>query len=107
MRKLGPLVIPFSASSQSFFINEGRYIFYRMVVYGNETVIPKLAQQLENWSKWSRKGGRVTASQRFFVFNTDIRVPDVAYTPRRYPLRPFIQVIIDVSLQALCSHLNC
>ncbi|GMF30025.1 unnamed protein product [Phytophthora lilii] len=56
VKKLGPLVNPVFGEQPAFFIDEGRFIPYRMVV--------------------------VTTSLGAFIFGTNVRMPDVAYTPR-------------------------
>ncbi|GMF13144.1 unnamed protein product [Phytophthora lilii] len=82
VKKLGPLVNPAFGEQPAFFIDEGRFIPYRMVVYGNEKVAAKISRILDEWATWSGEGGRVTTSQGAFIFSTDVRMPDVAYTPR-------------------------
>ncbi|KAE9019690.1 hypothetical protein PR003_g13264 [Phytophthora rubi] len=82
VKKLGPLANPVFGEQPAFFVDEGRYIPYRMVVYGNEKVAAKIGRVLDEWATWSGKGGRVTTSQGAFIFGIDVRMPDVAYTPR-------------------------
>ncbi|KAG6959722.1 hypothetical protein JG687_00008613 [Phytophthora cactorum] len=62
VKKLGPLVNPVFDEQSAFFIDEGRFIPYRMVVYGNEKVAAEIGAQLRNWSKCSGEGVRVTTS---------------------------------------------
>ncbi|KAG3145461.1 hypothetical protein PI124_g17178 [Phytophthora idaei] len=62
VKKLGPLVNPVFDKQPAFFIDEGRFIPYRMVVYGNEKVAAEIGAQLRNWSKCSGEGVRVTTS---------------------------------------------
>ncbi|GMF21038.1 unnamed protein product [Phytophthora lilii] len=87
VKKLGPLVNPVFGEQPAFFIDEARFIPYRMVVYGNKKVAAKIAELLGNWAKWSGEGGRVTTSQGAFILEQrpggpNVRMPDVAYTPR-------------------------
>ena len=81
VKKVGPLLNPVFGEQPAFFIDEGRFIPDRMVSYGMETVTAKIAAILDNWVTWSGEGGRVTSSQGAFVFGTNVRMPDVAYTP--------------------------
>ncbi|EEY60085.1 uncharacterized protein PITG_12378 [Phytophthora infestans T30-4] len=86
-KKLGPLVNPVFGEQPAFFIDEGRFCPYRMVVYGNMKVATKIARVLDEWATWSGKGGRVTTSQGAFILEQrlgkpNVRMPDVAYTPR-------------------------
>ncbi|GMF43458.1 unnamed protein product [Phytophthora lilii] len=85
--KHGPLANPVFGEQPAFFIDEGHFTPYRMVVYGNEKVAAKIASLLDEWAKWSGEGGRVTTSQGAFVLEQrprrpTVRMPDVAYTPR-------------------------
>lgn len=87
VKKLGPLVNPVFGEQPAFFIDRGRFIPYRMVVYGNEKVAAKIARVLDEWATWSGEGGRVTTSQGAFILEhrpgePNVRMPDVAYTPR-------------------------
>ncbi|CAI5712773.1 unnamed protein product [Peronospora farinosa] len=81
VKKLGPLLNPVFGEQPAFFIDEGRFIPYRMATYGMEILVAKIIRILDEWTTWSRIGGRVTSSQGAFIFNTDVRMPDVAYTP--------------------------
>ncbi|CAI5717418.1 unnamed protein product [Peronospora effusa] len=81
VKKLGPLLNPVFGEQPAFFIDEGRFIPYRMVTYGMEIVVAKIIRILDEWTTWSGIGGRVTPSQGAFIFGTDVRMPDVAYTP--------------------------
>ncbi|KAF1781910.1 Zinc finger C2H2-type/integrase DNA-binding domain [Phytophthora cactorum] len=58
VKKLGPLVNPVFDEQSAFFIDEGRFIPYRMVAYGNEKVAAEIGAQLRNWSKCSGEGVR-------------------------------------------------
>ncbi|ETO69764.1 hypothetical protein F444_13700 [Phytophthora nicotianae P1976] len=85
--KHGPLINPVFGEQPAFFIDEGHFTPYRMVVYGNEKVAAKIAQRLGNWAETSSEGGRVTTSQGAFILEQNtgkptVRMPDVAYTPR-------------------------
>ena len=83
VKKLGhPLVNPVFGEQPAFFIDEGRFVPYRMFVYGNEIVVAKITAKLGLWTTCSGEGGRVTTSAGAFIFGTDVRMPDVAYTPR-------------------------
>ncbi|KAK1946510.1 hypothetical protein P3T76_002063 [Phytophthora citrophthora] len=87
MLKLGPLVNPVFGEQPAFFIDEGYFIPYRMVVYGKEKVAAKITRLLDDWATWSGEGGRVTTAQGAFVLEQrarkpTVRMPDVAYTPR-------------------------
>jgi Uma2 family endonuclease len=56
-----------------------------MVTYGKENVAAEITAILRNWAKWNPQyGGRVTSSQGAFIIghSRDVRIPDVAYTPR-------------------------
>ncbi|EEY60099.1 uncharacterized protein PITG_12409 [Phytophthora infestans T30-4] len=86
-KKLGPLVNPVFGEQAAFFIDEGRFCPYRMVVYGNMKVAAKIARVMDTWATWSGEGGRVTTSQGAFILEQrpgkpNVRMPDVAYTPR-------------------------
>ncbi|CEG44242.1 Zinc finger, C2H2 [Plasmopara halstedii] len=87
VEKQGPLYNPVFGEQPEFFIDEGFFTPYRMVVYGNAKVAAKITSLLDGWSRWSGHGGRVTTSQGAFILEqgTDerkVRMPDVAYTPR-------------------------
>jgi len=62
-----------------------RLVPARMVVYGKEIVVAKIAELVGDWIKWTPNiGGRGTTSQGAFILgaNRDVRMPDVAYTPK-------------------------
>ncbi|KAJ3308122.1 hypothetical protein HDV04_001734 [Boothiomyces sp. JEL0838] len=62
-----------------------RLVPARMVTYGKEKVAGQIAGLLYEWIKWNSEiGGRMTTSQGAFILGTmrDVRMPDVAYTPR-------------------------
>jgi Uma2 family endonuclease len=85
--KHGPLANPVFGEQPAFFIDEGHFTPYRMVVYGNAKVAAKLTMLLDVWATWSAAGGRVTTSRGAFVLEQrtgkpTVRMPDVAYTPR-------------------------
>ncbi|KAE9044575.1 hypothetical protein PR003_g1943 [Phytophthora rubi] len=82
VKKLGPLVNPVFGEQPAFFIDEGRFIPYRMTVYGNEKVAFKIAVELGKWIDTTGQGGSGTTSHGAFIFDSDIRMPDVAYTLR-------------------------
>jgi len=49
-----------------------------------EAVVTKIAAQLEDWNIWCKQGGVVTTSQGGFkITDTEIRAPDVAFTPKK------------------------
>lgn len=81
-KKHGPLANPVFGEQPAFFIDESRYIPFRMVNYGNAKVACKIAACLLNWSECSGDGGMAITSQEAFIFDTTIRMPDVAYTSR-------------------------
>ncbi|CAI5729156.1 unnamed protein product [Peronospora farinosa] len=81
VKKHGPLVNPVFGEQPAFFIDEGRFVPYRMFVYGNSIVTTKIIRILDEWAKWSGDGGRVTM-QGEFISGTDVRLPAIAYTPR-------------------------
>ncbi|KAJ3251789.1 hypothetical protein HK103_002066, partial [Boothiomyces macroporosus] len=61
-----------------------RLVPARMVVYGREIVVGKIAGLLDKWITWNSEiGGRMTPSQGAFILGTrrDVRMPDVGYTP--------------------------
>ncbi|DAZ99689.1 TPA: hypothetical protein N0F65_000867 [Lagenidium giganteum] len=76
----GPLVNPAFGEQPAFFIDEGNFIPYRMVVCGNKKVAAKIAQRLGNWAETSEEGGAFVLEQR--PRRPKVRMPDVAYTPR-------------------------
>ncbi|EEY58528.1 uncharacterized protein PITG_20575 [Phytophthora infestans T30-4] len=78
-KKLHPLVNPVFGEQPAFFIDEGRFCPYRMVVYGNMKVAAKIAELLGEWAKWSGVGGRVTTSQGAFILGQRLGKPN----PRR------------------------
>ncbi|CAI5724713.1 hypothetical protein KXD40_003421 [Peronospora effusa] len=81
VKKHGPLVNPVFGEQPAFFIDEGRFVPYRMFLYGNSIVTTKIGCILGNWATWSGDGGRVTM-QGEFISGTDVRLPAIAYTPR-------------------------
>ncbi|KAJ3307639.1 hypothetical protein HDV04_002848, partial [Boothiomyces sp. JEL0838] len=61
-----------------------RLVPARMVVYGREIVVGKIAGLLDKWITWNSEfSGRMTPSQGAFILGTrrDVRMPDVGYTP--------------------------
>uniref|UniRef100_K3XA82 C2H2-type domain-containing protein n=1 Tax=Globisporangium ultimum (strain ATCC 200006 / CBS 805.95 / DAOM BR144) TaxID=431595 RepID=K3XA82_GLOUD len=68
------------AQLPAFYIDEGYFTPYRMVVCGNEKVAAKIASLLGDWARWSGEGGSVTTSQE--AFKPTVRILDVAYTPQ-------------------------
>ncbi|KAG1708647.1 hypothetical protein DVH05_022276 [Phytophthora capsici] len=82
VKKIGPLVNPVFGEQLAFFIDEGRFIPYRMVNYGNEKVAAKISRVLDLWATCSGQGGHAIISRGAFVFGTDVRMPDIAYMPR-------------------------
>ncbi|KAL7689674.1 hypothetical protein Plhal304r1_c015g0057051 [Plasmopara halstedii] len=67
VEKQGPLYNPVFGEQPEFFIDEGFFTPYRMVVYGNAKVAAKITSLLDGWSRWSGHGGRVTTSQGAFI----------------------------------------
>ena len=68
-----------------FYIDEEKLIPHPMFTYGKEKVVFKIGGLLEDWIKWNPQyGGRGTSSQGAFIIghSRDVRMPDVAYTPR-------------------------
>jgi hypothetical protein len=65
--KHGPLVNPLFGEQPAFFLDDGYFTPYRMVVYGCGVVAAKIAACLGVWASGSREGGRVTTSQGAFI----------------------------------------
>ncbi|KAH7471092.1 uncharacterized protein KRP23_10376 [Phytophthora ramorum] len=83
VKKFGPLVHPILGEQPGFFVDEGRFIPFRMVVFGRSVIGPCICKALLNWAAWSGHGGRVTnALDEYVLDGTTLRVPDVAYVPR-------------------------
>ncbi|ETO58879.1 hypothetical protein F444_22744 [Phytophthora nicotianae P1976] len=83
VKKIGPLVHPTLGEQPGFFVDEGRFVPFRMVVFGRSVIGPYICRALLNWAAWSGHGGRVTDAQGEYVLDgTTLRVPDVAYVPR-------------------------
>ncbi|ETI32881.1 hypothetical protein F443_20383 [Phytophthora nicotianae P1569] len=83
VKKIGPLVHPTLGEQPCFFVDEGRFVPFRMVVFGRSVIGPYICKVLLNWAAWSGHGGRVTNAQGEYVLDdTTLRVPDVAYVPR-------------------------
>ncbi|KAL4111414.1 hypothetical protein PRIC1_003094 [Phytophthora ramorum] len=83
VKKFGPLVHPILGEQPGFFVDEGRFIPFRMVVFGRSVIEPYLCKALLEWAAWSGHGGRVTnALDEYVLDGTTLRVPDVAYVPR-------------------------
>ncbi|TDH71373.1 hypothetical protein CCR75_008550 [Bremia lactucae] len=70
LKKHGPSVNPVFCEQPAFFIDEGRYILFQMVNYGNEKVACEIARLLGSWSVCSNGGDRATTSQGAFIFDT-------------------------------------
>ncbi|KAL7690549.1 putative restriction endonuclease type II [Plasmopara halstedii] len=82
VKKIGPLVHPTLGEQPGFFVNEGRFVPFRMVVFGRSVIGPEIITVLKNWAKWTGHGGRVTNAQGEYVLDgITLRVPDVAYVP--------------------------
>ncbi|KAE8893766.1 hypothetical protein PF003_g22296 [Phytophthora fragariae] len=82
VQKLGPLVHPTLGEQPGFFVDEGRFIPFRTVVFGRCVIAPHICKALLNWAGWSGHGGRVTDAGDYVLDGTTLRVPDVAYVPR-------------------------
>ncbi|GMF23498.1 unnamed protein product [Phytophthora lilii] len=83
VKKIGPLVHPTLGEQPGFFVDEGRFVPFRMVVFGRSVIGPYICKALLQWAAWSGHGGRVTDAQGEYVLDgTTLRVPDVAYVPR-------------------------
>ncbi|KAE8893625.1 hypothetical protein PF003_g22272 [Phytophthora fragariae] len=81
VQKHGPLVHPTLGEQPGFFVDEGRFIPFRMVVLGRGEIAPFICHALLQWA-WSGHGGRVTDAGDYVLDGTTLRVPDVAYVPR-------------------------
>ncbi|KAF4039293.1 putative restriction endonuclease [Phytophthora infestans] len=93
-KKLGPLVNPVFGEQPAFFIDEGHFCPYRMVVYGNMKVAAKIDRVLDTWATWSGEGGRVTTSQGVFILEQRPGGPNM-WTYRGDPYVPTFVVEID------------
>lgn len=83
VKKIGPLVHPTLGEQPGFFVDEGRFVPFRLVVFGCSVISPYICKVLLNWAAWSGHGGRVTNAQGEYVLDgTALRVPYVAYVPR-------------------------
>ncbi|KAE9354132.1 hypothetical protein PR003_g3518 [Phytophthora rubi] len=82
VQKLGPLVHPTLGEQPGFFVDEGRFIPFRTVVFGRCVIAPHICKALLNWVAWSGRGGRVTDAGDYVLDGTTLRVPDVVYVPR-------------------------
>ncbi|KAE9349358.1 hypothetical protein PF008_g6944 [Phytophthora fragariae] len=82
VQKLGPLVHPTLGEQPGFFVDEGRFIPFRTVVFGRCVIAPHICKALLNWAGWSGHGGRVTDAGDYVLDGTTLRVPDVVYVPR-------------------------
>ncbi|GMF11962.1 unnamed protein product [Phytophthora lilii] len=82
VKEHGPLVNPEFGEQPAFFIDEGRFIPYRLTSYGNQKVAAEIAGELGNWASRSGKRGAVSTSAGAFISGTDVRTPDIAYAPR-------------------------
>ena len=82
VKKVGPLLNPAFGEQPAFFIDEGRFIPYRMFSYDMAIVTAKIIEVMSEWATWSGEGGRVACLQGAFISGTDVRMPDVVYTPR-------------------------
>ncbi|KAG6587372.1 uncharacterized protein IUM83_02993 [Phytophthora cinnamomi] len=60
VKKHGPLVHPTLGEQPGFFVDEGRFVPFRMVVFGRSVIGPEIITVLKEWAKWSGHGGRVT-----------------------------------------------
>ncbi|EGZ17090.1 hypothetical protein PHYSODRAFT_314582 [Phytophthora sojae] len=78
----GPLVHPVLGDLPGFFVDDGRFIPFRMAVPGRSVIRPQIITLLIQWVKWGVHGGRVSAQGKYFLDGTLLRAPDVAYTPR-------------------------
>ncbi|KAG1693800.1 hypothetical protein DVH05_022904 [Phytophthora capsici] len=81
VKKVGPLVHPTLGEQPGFFIDEDRFVPFRMVVFGRGVIGPYISKALLSWT-WSGHGGRVTDAGEYVLDDTTLRVPDVAYEPR-------------------------
>lgn len=82
VKEIGPLVHPTLGEQPAFFIDEGRFIPFRMVVSGRGEIGPYICKELLQWATWSGHGGRVRDAGDYVMDGTTLRVPDVAYEPR-------------------------
>ncbi|DAZ96624.1 TPA: hypothetical protein N0F65_000190 [Lagenidium giganteum] len=88
----GPIVNPVIGEQPAFFIDEGHFTPYRIVVYGSEAIAFEIAGQLRDWIQTNggtrkKRGGRGTTSQGAYILDRRsgkplVRMPDVAYVPR-------------------------
>ena len=81
----GPLESPYFGLLPQFYIEEHKLIPASMAVYNKEKICFEIAGLLRQWIKdHPEYGGHGTTSQGAFIFGSerDIRMPDVAYTPR-------------------------
>ena len=83
--KLGPLMNSVFGEKPAFFFDEGRFIPYRMFVYGNAIVATEIDVQLRNWATWLEKGGRASTSQGAFIFGNDDQNTGRRVHSLRYP----------------------
>ncbi|DAZ94994.1 TPA: hypothetical protein N0F65_000626 [Lagenidium giganteum] len=58
VKELGPLVHPVVGEQPGFFVDEGRFIPFRMVVPGRGMIGLEIRTALKEWAKWSGHGGR-------------------------------------------------
>ncbi|EGZ29174.1 hypothetical protein PHYSODRAFT_322716 [Phytophthora sojae] len=76
----GPITHPNLGEQRGFFLDEGRFVPFRLDVYGRCVVRPYICHKLLEWSGWN---GRVmNALGNVVLDGTTLRVPDVAYVPR-------------------------
>ncbi|KAG2785838.1 hypothetical protein PC129_g20840 [Phytophthora cactorum] len=72
VKKLGPLVNPVFGEQPAFFIDEGRFIPYRIVVYDQLRSCAPISAATFSLPKCSGEGGRATTSQGAFIFGIDV-----------------------------------
>jgi len=125
VEKHGPLSNPIFGEQPAFFTDEGHFIPYRMVSYGNQKVAAKIASLLDEWARWSGHGGRVTTSQGASILEQrprkpTVQMPDVTYIPRdadrnllaqqtwTYRGKPFVPTfVVEIDKLAGQTTTNC